>query len=751
MSGSISVALQGLSAAMRGFETTSNNISNVNTPGYSRQEIILSSRAAPEQGVQVVDVSRVVDTFATQQHWSSSSAFKSTEAYAFFAGQVDDLLANPATSISAATDDFFSALQTGVDDPSSIPNRELILAQSEALARRFSEVDRQLRSQNETINAKLQSAVSNVNELAGQVAGLNDLIRLADARGESANELKDQRDQLIMQVSEQVGATIQTGTGNSDINLYVGNGQPLVIGGNASTLVARQGDPDINDMEVYISINNSEVSVSEQIREGEVGGMLQFKDDVLLPTWNELGRLAIVFADTINQQHSNGLDLDGNLAGNLFTDPAYVGDVRAFSTNSTEISGGSNVIIEDTSLLQASDYVVKFGADGAFFVTRSSDGTVFTKDDFAVRNAALSGYQDATAEYDVANGEIRLNIDGLDIRLSSQQGNAFGENDKVQIQPVRAGAELIHMELKSGRELAFASPVRAEAAEDNGGTIAIGDIRINDRSQRIDVNIVPPAVVYFTDANTYSIYQAPAAGVAFDPTTATAYDFGDDANGNTIVSIGRSYDTDVGIDIAGTTAALNLIPGLITDPNEDSVLDLKDRPMQLVFGTDGSGNDTYSVFDMTDPSNPLAVSVNNPYSEGAPIQLQGFEFVPEGKPQPGDKLNFGYNTDAVSDNRNALKLSNRQQERLVDGGSYQDNYGRLVERIGTKASVANINMEANLTIMVSAESIRNGVSGVNLDEEAANLIKFQQQYQAASQVINTARELFQTLLNSTGG
>ncbi len=768
MAGSIGIALQGLSAAMRGFETSSNNIANVNTPGYSRQEIALSSRAAPEQGVQVIDISRVVDEFATKQLWSSSASFKSTESYAFFAGQIDDLLANPNTSISAVTDQFFSAIQTGVDDPASIPNRELILTQTEALARRFSEVDRQLQAQNGSINARLGSTVSSVNEMAGQVGALNDLIRLSDARGEAANELKDQRDQLILSISEKIGGTVQTGTGSTDINLFVGNGTPLVVGGMVSEISASQGDPDINDIEVFVSISGRQINVSDQVREGEIGGMLDFKDEVLLPAWNELGRLAIVFADTVNQQHRKGVDLDGNMGANLFKDPAQVGDVKAFSTNTTPLSPSSDVIIRDTSQLRAEDYVFKFGDNGTFTLTRS-DGTVFTEKSFASRTVAspLPGslaYEGDTMEQ--SPGKLRLNLDGLDITLETASGQTFAKNDKVLVLPVRTGARSIEVALSAGRELAFASPVRAEAAEENTGAAKVETVSVNPRSQLIPVDMStalplgqPNALVYFTDENTYSVYEDPAP-LDFDLskplTAAIPYTFLDGSG----LATGRTFDEGKGIVINGVTVPPTSISDNVGNPVEKQLKDT--GPMQLVFGrTTDAGPpivtyDSYSVYryDLaTDPDqlNPIAVSLNNTYVQGDPIQLQGFEVTLQGKPHAGDRIDLSFNTDGVSDNRNALQLSNLQQQKLVDGGSYQDNYGRLVEKIGTRTSVALINLEANETIKLSAEAIRNGVSGVNLDEEAANLIKFQQQYQAASQVISTARDLFQTLLSVSGG
>ncbi|WP_165840035.1 flagellar hook-associated protein FlgK [Motiliproteus coralliicola] len=673
----INIALQGLSVAQRGFEVASNNIANVNTPGYSRQQVELTSRSAPEQGVQIVSINRVVDLFSQQQHWSSSAAFQSTDAFAFYAGQLDNLLANSTTSLSASLDQFFSALQTGVDDPSSIPNRELILAQAEATAERFVEVDRQLRSQNEAINTKLSSATGEVNQMTKIVADLNELIRLADSRGEPANELKDQRDQMIMGLSEKLGVTVQTGTGSTDINLYVGNGQPLVIGGNASTITYSQGDPDINDVDIHLSINDKRIKIDDQITDGEIGGLLRIKDELLIPTWNELGRLAIVFSDTMNAQHSKGVDIDGRMANDLFSDLKNNGEVRAFSTNQSPMSPLSDVVIRDTSLLNASDYVVKFGEGDTFTVTRKSDGQIFTQDDFSARSGT-DVYQDMTLEQDVANGTLRINIDGVDISLATAKGEPFGENDQVLVMPVRTGAESLEVGLKSGRELAFASPVRAETAEDNLGTLSVDGIIIQEPS-----NFGQPGSVV-------SMEQA-----------------------------------------------------VVNNP-----------PVQIVFNADG----TYDAFDVSDPNNPIAyvfddgsAATNRTYTEGQPIQFNGFTATISGKPSVNDKIDFSANTGAVSDNRNALQLSNLQQAEVIEGASYQDNYGRLIERVGTSASVANINLQANEAIMLNAESVRNGISGVNLDEEAADIIKFQQQYQAASQVINTARNLFETLLASTGG
>ena len=795
MAGSISIALQGLNVAMRGFETASSNIANVNTPGYSRQQVEVTSRAAPEQGVQVLNANRIADTFATQQLWSSKAAFAESSQYSFLAGQVDDLLANPNTNISAVTDQFFAALQTGVDDPASIPNRELILVQSKSLALRFVEVDRQFQAQSQAVNAKLESSVNEASQMAGLVADLNDKIRLADMRGEPANELRDQRDELIQSISEKIGVSVQTRTGNSDINLFVGNGQPLVLGGTASTLAAQKGDPDINDFDVVVKIGDKQISLGDEIRTGEIGGMLDFKNEVLIPSWNELGRLAIVFADTVNQQQAKGVDLDGNMGENWFSDPSTKGVVREFSGNQRPPTSTSSVIIRDSKLLKASDYEIQFGAASAdgtgrdFTVTRKSDNKVFTQDKFAARPAGTE-YADATQSQD--NGELLLNLDGLEISFKPNAGQALAENDRFLVQAVRTGAEQIKVALNSGRELAFASPVRVETAVDNGGTLAVELTTVNnlppktgqwagvDLSNARDTAGDPlasqdnEAVVYFTNETTFSVYKGPTAN--FDPENLPAlYDFDPDVAGVTPLK-DRFYDPEKGIDITvgDATTGLRETNGspyqfeiseaeiasqIATRSPAGSDLGVsKDNQLQLVF-SQIDGKTTYTVYqiDPKNASNPVMLSTGSVYDQEQPIQLSGFAITLKGNPVPGDKLNLSFNSDAVSDNRNALQLSKLQQSKLVDvgedgdsGTSYQDTFSSLVEQVGSRTQVANINLQANEAIMQSAQSIRDGISGVNLDEEAANLIKFQQQYQAASQVINTARSMFDTLLSSVG-
>lgn len=127
-----------------------------------------------------------------------------------------------------------------------------------------------------------------------------------------------------------------------------------------------------------------------------------------------------------------------------------------------------------------------------------------------------------------------------------------------------------------------------------------------------------------------------------------------------------------------------------------------------------------------------------------------------GRPVSGDQFKLEDNPSGVSDNRNALKLVDLQTKQTVgvtpgvagSGFSFTDGYGELVERVGTLTAQARMDSEATGAILKQATDNRDSLSAVNLDEEAANLIKFEQYYNASAQIIQVARSLFDTLINS---
>src|SRR5690606_32019379 len=128
----------------------------------------------------------------------------------------------------------------------------------------------------------------------------------------------------------------------------------------------------------------------------------------------------------------------------------------------------------------------------------------------------------------------------------------------------------------------------------------------------------------------------------------------------------------------------------------------------------------------------------------------GYQVALSGQPNAGDTFTIGFNTGGKNDNRNALAMVALETASTMHDGklSFGEGYSKLVEEVGTKSSLAKINMEASKSLLEQSQTMRDGISGVNLDEEAADLIRFQQLYGANAQVISVARELFDTLLNA---
>jgi flagellar hook-associated protein 1 FlgK len=155
---------------------------------------------------------------------------------------------------------------------------------------------------------------------------------------------------------------------------------------------------------------------------------------------------------------------------------------------------------------------------------------------------------------------------------------------------------------------------------------------------------------------------------------------------------------------------------------------------------------TFTVSGATTGSPTAAV----PYASGSPISFNGWTVDIVGTPSAGDSFTIVPNTNGVGDNRNALLLASLQTVDTMDSGgaTYGEAYGRLVSRVGTLTQAAEINRGAQEVILSQAIDARESVSGVNLDEEAANLLRFQQAYQASAQVIAVAEEIFDSLLSA---
>ncbi|MGB1906834.1 MAG: flagellar hook-associated protein FlgK, partial [Spongiibacter sp.] len=292
-------SLSALVSYQRAIATTSHNIANADTEGYSRQAVTFNTRV-PQQvgsfaigsGVNIDAVRRVYDSFAVEQMRTASNSHAQLSSYYSLSSQLDNALSDPELGISTALSRFYDSVQNVADDPASMSSRQLLLSEASALGDRFADMSSQMDSLDKEVNARITSVVSEINDYVGQIALSNKMI--VEARGKFSgepNDLLDQRDQSLLKLSELVGiSTVAQDDGS--VNVFVGNGQSLVLGSEPQQLTASPSQFDAQRVEIAVrgAVN---VEISDVLSGGSLGGVLAFRDDLLDKSKNELGRIAV--------------------------------------------------------------------------------------------------------------------------------------------------------------------------------------------------------------------------------------------------------------------------------------------------------------------------------------------------------------------------------------------------------------------------------------------------------------------------
>lgn len=405
----LNIGTSALLANQTALATTSNNISNLNTEGYNRQRVEQGA-LQPQfkggfylgSGVNVSAIERLYDQFLTEQIRSTSSQEKSLSTFYQFSRQVDELLGSDALSISNGFDKFFNAVQEVADDPTSIAARRVMLSEAETLANRFNTLDSQLKGFNAQINQNLESSVRNVNQLTQSIAEVNQAI--IDAKGSSTsanpNDLLDKRDQLLLELSKLVSVST-TQQENGALNVFIGNGQAVVLGTSTVRLSTVQDPTDTSRLNVAYGANA--VNISNQLNGGQIGGLLSVRNDLIDKAQAEIDALAIGFTETMNAQHNVGLTLNGAAGGNLFEPsdplgdpPPGAGNIRLAISDPRDIAMAFPVAVQTNPGNQGSGQIEVSAIDG------SGAG-------FDAENALLSN---VLLEFDAASNLFTVTYDG---------------------------------------------------------------------------------------------------------------------------------------------------------------------------------------------------------------------------------------------------------------------------------------------------------------------------------------------------
>ncbi len=627
-------AISGLLAFQRGLHTTSHNISNSATEGYSRQVVSFETRqpsmigtSSLGTGVDIASVKRAHDEILEGRLNGYTSTSSYHESIYEYASQIDELLANSSASIGESLQDFFGAVQTVADTPSSLSAREVMVAEGEGLASRFNELATQFEAYNDQVNSNIRIAVDELNTYAQSVADLNNQIVLAGGTEGSfpPNDLMDERDLIINKMSELVNiSTVPKNDGSVDI--FIGKGQALVLGANASNIVTQGNEYDAYDVEVaFDSGSGSPFIITDVMNGGKIGGLLEVRDTVISKAENTLGRLATGLIDTFNQQHSLGMDLEGDINNNFFS--TVPPDVMTSRYNTG--SGVMTASVTDISLLPLADYEISY--DGTDYIMR---------DTLTNQRTTIPG--STTFPYDTGLG-FSLDLTG-----------AMDSGDSFLVRPTGDAARQISMEITEGKDVAAAAAVKMESYYNNQGDARLNSLQVTDITNSSLLNDV---TITFTSPTSYDIV---------DNTTSTT----------------------------------------------------------------------------------LATGVA--YTDGDAIAYNGWELTLSGSPAANDEFTVTTNKGATGDNSNMLALGELQTGKILANGteSFGDSYAKLVSDVGVTTLRAEQSQIAQQALLDNSLAQKASISGVNLDEEAANLMRYQQAYSAAARVMTTANTVFQTLLDA---
>jgi len=638
----MSIGMRAMAANFAALQTTGHNIANANVEGYSRQQVELETAGGQftgagffGKGVDVATVTRSHNEFLTREASAAKSQAVGDQARLDQLTRLEKLFPPGEQGLGYAAGQLLNSMVDLASRPQDRSTREVVLGRAQDVASRFAATGAQLDSLQDGVKQDLQNGIAAVNQLTQHIAEVNEKIARLDGIGQPANDLLDQREQLISELSGYVQlTTIPAGDGT--LGVFMAGGQRLVLGQVATQLALVPDSYDVSRQAVGIVDNGLPRALPQALLGvGSLGGTLRFQNEDLAMARNQLGQLATALATRLNEQQALGLDLrtPPGSGAPLFS----VGAPTALpaATNGRDAAGNFiasvSMTVVDASQLQPSEYELHVDPAnaGRYLLTRRSDGV----------------------QRSIASGDT---VDGLTITVGVPAPSA---TDRFLLQPLTRAANDMRSVLVDPRGLAAASPLEAVRGIGNTGTATVGALAIVDAS----VNPQNTATIGFTS---------------------------------------------------------------------------------------GGGDYAWELRDRT--SNALVASGTGTWTAGTPIALNSFELQLDGVPASGDSFTVAQTAHPDANNGNALALAALRDERFVGGETVTDAYAGVMSGIGVRVQGARSSADISQGMAASAEAQRVSQAGVNLDEEAARLMQFQQSYQAAAKILQVAQSLFDTLLQTTG-
>ncbi|HEV3431817.1 MAG TPA: flagellar hook-associated protein FlgK [Paraburkholderia sp.] len=668
MSNIFSIGLSGLQAAQIGIATAGENISNSSTAGYNVESAVYSEANGQATssgyiggGVNTATVQRAYSQYITTALNNAQSTNSSLTASYTLATQLSNLVGSPTSGIASSITSFFSGLQDVSNSPDSSSVRQTALSDAQTLADQINSAGAQYDSLRQSVNTQLTNAVSQINTYTQQIAQLNTQIATASAGGQQPNQLLDQRDQAVSNLSQLVG--VQVVQNSSGYSVFLGNGQPLVVSGQNYNLTTQASSTNPSELTVAWqglpgSTTTAQPLSSAALTGGTVGGLVSFVQNTLDPAESQLGAIATSFAAQVNSQNSLGLTLSGGQGGNLFT----VGAPQVTGNRNNTGTATVAATLTDAVSPPTDNYTLSYSstAGGTWTLTDSTTNTVV---------------KSTTTQPSATNP---FTAGGLSITSSG----TMADGDSYVIQPTAGALDSFAVATSDPSAIAASAPVLVSATTGNAGT----------------ANVTQGAV-----SSNYTVSSTPTT---LTYTAATS----------------------------GTGGTLSGFP-----PNSTVSVTVPGSSTPTTYTIDAAGDTPVSY----DPSTGATIAITSSTAG----DTNNVSFTMTGTPSTGDTFTITKNTSGTQDGRNALALAN-----LTSGTAFTDSqtltnaYSNYVNAIGNTASQLKASSTSQTSLVTQLTSQQQSVQGVNLDEEAANLLQYQQLYQANSKVIQTAASLFQTLL-----
>ena len=638
----LNVGTQSVLTAQRQLNTTGHNISNVNTEGYSRQSVVQGTND-PRQyggstygmGVHVENVRRSWDQFAVKElNMSSTNNANKTDTQNNL-----DMLSSMLSSVSSKKipenlNEWFDAVKTMADTPNDLGARKVVLEKAKIFSDTLNDFHESVRLQSDVTNKKLDMGIERVNQLGQEI---RDIHRLMMRTPGPHNDLMDQHEKLIAELSEYTKVTVTPRANAEGFNVHIGNGHTLVSGTESSQLKMIDGDPDVHQRRLAMVEGEGIKPIKADDIDGKIGALLDMRDQHIPQLLDEMGRLATGFSYKVNQLQSQGLDLNGQVGQDIFTDvnADRVAKSRVFAAPNSQADVA--VYIDDIAAIKGGEYSLRF--DGSQYSVTTPKGEQI--------------------KLDMAQSESSFVLDGMRVQI----GEGLAPGERVLLRPTRSGAAIIKMETNDAKAIAAQS---YEAST----TFAQGDAKFK--------------ILAAGDVKEFEV---------------------------TLQAADQTHDT----------------PWLKITDNKGNVL-----------------SDQYSYpLDKQNPRIEISVPENHPlYKNGSKTV---FELT------DGALLNDKFTANLVpseGDNGNLRKMQQLQTNKMMDDQSSTliDVYHNLNTEVGLKSSTANRLASVASLELESAQERVASISGVNLDEEAANMMKFQQAYMASSRIMQAANDTFNTIL-----